>query len=126
MKFTVNKNDFVNALKYPSDIANDNNVNPILHGVYLEANNNQITLISSNGDISVKSFINNNLKIESSGKILIRGKILFNIVNKIKDETINFECVDTSILRISTKSFSSDINLMEEHTFPTLNFDHQG
>ncbi|MDR2369412.1 MAG: DNA polymerase III subunit beta [Mycoplasmataceae bacterium] len=122
MKFTIEKNKLLTLLKLPSSIIENTTINPVLTGLLMEVKNNQITIISTNNHISVKS-TTNDLKIESEGKVLIHGKLLYNIVNKLKETSITLEVVDSSIIRITTPSFSSDLNLLDNVGYPTVNFD---
>jgi DNA polymerase-3 subunit beta len=122
MKFTIEKSKFINLLKLPSSIIDSTTINPVLMGVLLEIKNKELTIVSSNNNISVKSNTNN-LEIETEGKILIHGKLLYNIINKLKETNVTLEVVDNSIIRISTPSFSSDLNLLDNVGYPAINFD---
>jgi DNA polymerase-3 subunit beta len=124
MKFEIEKQKIINLLKIPSFIIDANGINPILMGILLECKNQELIAISSNNNLSLKTSTKN-LKIKTEGKILVQGKLLYNIVNKIKEKIINFEVVDNSIIRISTPTFSSDLNLLDNVGYPSINFIYQ-
>ncbi|MDR1991721.1 MAG: DNA polymerase III subunit beta [Mycoplasmataceae bacterium] len=122
MKFTIEKNELINLLKTPCGIINNNNINHILTGILIECKNNELIVISSNNNLSIKS-TTKNLTIHKDGYVLIYGKLFYNIITKLKDVQVNFEVVDNSIVRISTPTFSSDLNLLDNVNYPLINFD---
>jgi DNA polymerase-3 subunit beta len=124
MKFTIERHQFTNALKYNVNAIDNININPVLNSVLLEIENNALIITSSNNAVSVRSQIKDSLENLSPGKVLVKGRILFSIVNKIKEDKITFEVVDNSIGRVSSTSFSSDINIMDATSFPSINFSH--
>ncbi|MDR1234622.1 MAG: DNA polymerase III subunit beta [Mycoplasmataceae bacterium] len=124
MKFTIEKQKFINILKIPSSIIDSGGINPILMGILLECKNNHLTIVSSNNNLSIKSSTQD-LKIEKEGKVLIHGKLLYNVINKLKETSITLEVVDNSIMRISTPSFSSDLILLDNFGYPSINFEYQ-
>jgi DNA polymerase-3 subunit beta len=125
MKFTINKNSFLKALKQATNIIDNNNINPVLSGILINCKDKTLTITSSNNNISFITTIND-ANIQKEGIVLVRGKILFNIINKLKNEDITIEIVDNSVLRISTSNFSSDINTLESTSYPSINFNYEG
>jgi DNA polymerase III sliding clamp (beta) subunit (PCNA family) len=124
MKFTIEKNTFLNLLKLPTNIVDNTNINPVLTGIVVECKDKQLTIISSNNNLSLRSSCDD-VEIIKTGKVLIRGKLLFSIINKLKQSKITFEVVDNSIVRISTNNFSSDINLLDDVSYPSINFNFE-
>ncbi|MDR2823355.1 MAG: DNA polymerase III subunit beta [Mycoplasmataceae bacterium] len=126
MKFTIKRQQFTNALKFNVNIIDNININPLLNSVLLKVGNNILTIISSNNTISIQNQVKESLEIVSDGKVLVKGRILFNILSKIKEEEITFEIIDNSIGRVSSSSFSSDINILDATSYPNINFSHEG
>ena len=124
MKFTIDKNLLVKKLKFCNEIISDLTTIPSLSGILINVEENKITLTSSNQTTSCKIEINNNITISSIGKILIKGNLLFNIISKLSDDKVTFNLIDNSIVRISTKTFTSDLNLLEDFSYPLINFQH--
>jgi DNA polymerase-3 subunit beta len=123
MKFTIDKTKFLNLLKLPTNIVDNSNINPVLTGILIECKNKKLTVISSNNNLSIHAQCED-ADILKEGKILIRGKLLFNIVSKLKESNVSFEVIDNSIIRISTNKFSSDINLLDDVGYPSINFNY--
>ncbi len=111
MKFTIDKNLLVKKLKFCNEIILDLTTIPSLSGILI---------------IVEEIEINNNINIFSTGKILIKGSLLFNIISKISENKITFNLIDNSIVRISTDKFTSDLNLLEDFTYPMIKFNHIG
>ncbi|WP_027119765.1 DNA polymerase III subunit beta [[Mycoplasma] testudinis] len=125
MKVTINKNVLIEALKFSNNIISNNISNAALSCVLLEITDTDFKVISSNGIISSVYKIKENIDIESPGKILVKGKLFFNIVSKIKEENIDLEEIDSS-LQIKTKNYISNINTLDHSSFPNIDFDSTG
>lgn len=123
MKFYINKKDLYNSLKICNSLVDNSTSNPYIQCIYIEANKNKLTFITTNGLISCKSEIEN-VNIISEGKILVKSKLLFNIIQKFKNEEFFFEKVDNSILNIRTDFFDSNITIIEDEKYPNINFDY--
>lgn len=124
MKFTIKKDVLFKNLKICNEVVNNININPVLSGVLIKVEDNKISLICSNQTTSCNLEINNNITISSTGSILIKCSLLFNIISKILEDTITFNLIDNSIIRISTEKFTSDLNLLDEFSYPLINFSH--
>lgn len=122
MKFIIQREEFLNALKTSNSICENSYNSPILSSLLITVENNHIEISSMNNNIFSKTTINSNITINKTGKILIKGSLLFNIVSKIEEKELTLEAIDTNVVRISTNSFSSDINLIESESFPIMNF----
>jgi DNA polymerase-3 subunit beta len=124
MKFTIEKSIFTQTLKSSVGILDAIITNPIMDCVLLEAVNNQLIITSSNNSASLKNTIQTGIKVEKEGKALVKGRIIYNIVSKLKEKELSLEIIDSSILRINTATFSSDINVLDFFSYPNINFDY--
>lgn len=124
MKFKTNKQNIINFIKFANSIVDNSISTPYILGLYIEAKDNKLYITSTNGYISSKSIIENNIQIIEEGKILIKSRLFFNILSKLKNEEILFEKVDNSILKIKTNNFDSNINIMDEEQYPLINFNY--
>jgi DNA polymerase-3 subunit beta len=124
MKFTIEKSIFTQTLKSSVGILDAIITNPIMDCVLLEVTNNELIITSSNNSASLKNTIKSGVKVEKEGKALVKGRIIYNIVSKLKEKELTLEIIDSSILRINTTTFSSDINVLEFFSYPNINFDY--
>jgi DNA polymerase III sliding clamp (beta) subunit (PCNA family) len=124
MKISIEKQELLKHLKTSVGLLESLNTNPTMDCLLIEAKDKQLTIISSNNFSSLKN-TTNKLTISTPGKVLVRGKIIYSIISKLKEKQINIELIDNKILRISTESFSSDINTEESSTYPSINFNFE-
>ncbi len=122
MKFTINKESLLNKLKFCNEIVDSSSINPILSNLLINVNEDNIEFICSNQLISSKTIIKNNISISSTGSILIKTNLLFNIISKINEDKITFDLVDNSIIHIFTNKFTLDLNVLESYSYPVINF----
>ena len=124
MKIKASKNAILSVLKFNNSIIDNTVSSPYIQGILIEAIDNKIYLTSTNSFISAKTIIDKGIQIIEEGKLLVKSKIFFNIISKLKNEEIIIEKVDNSVLKIKTESFDSNINIMDEQQYPNINFDY--
>lgn len=124
MKFTIKKTILNNALKNINNIIDQNNTNPVLTGVQIKVIDNKIFLTCNNGSTRYQQIVSD-VKIEKPGEILVKARVLYEIITSLKQDEITFTQIDESILHIQTSSYSSDINLLDNFSFPVLKFEFQ-
>lgn len=127
MKFRIPKrklNEILNEVMKAIDF------NPILvslKGVYIEATKTNITFITSDGNLSIKTIIDTNDEIEviESGKILIPCKLFLETSKKQIGDMIVIEKKE-NILFLTSKNSSITINLLNKEDYPHINFELSG
>ncbi len=124
MKIIIKRSALLNALKFCNNIISGILTNPTLLGILFEVKDNEVILTCSNGTISGQYKIEDTKLIETikPGKILIRAKLLLNVISKLKESDITIEQVDSSVIRITTKTFNSNINIQDDNMYPSINF----
>ncbi|MDE5949530.1 MAG: DNA polymerase III subunit beta [Malacoplasma sp.] len=128
MKIIVNKKKIFESVKICNSISDMVNSSHNFLVTLIEVENSKLKFTSSNGLISIKSIIekDESLNIISNGKVLVKTKTLFNVLSKLKNEMINLERIDNSVLKIKTDYFDSNINILDEEKYPNINFDFSG
>ena len=114
INFSINKNLFLQALNTTKRAISHKNAIPILSTVKIDVTNEGITLIGSNGQISIENFIsikneNAGLLITSSGSILLEATFFINVVSSLPDITLDFKEIDQK--QIVLTSGKSEITL---------------
>ena len=114
INFSINKNLFLQALNTTKRAISLKNVIPILSTVKIDVTNEGITLIGSNGQISIENFIsikneNAGLLVTSSGSILLEATFFINVVSSLPDITLDFKEIDQK--QIVLTSGKSEITL---------------
>lgn len=114
INFSINKNLFLQALNITKRAINLKNAIPILSTVKIDVTNEGITLIGSNGQISIENFIsikneNAGLLVTSSGSILLEATFFINVVSSLPDVTLDFKEIEQK--QIVLTSGKSEITL---------------
>ena len=114
INFSINKNLFLQALNTTKRAISHKNAIPILSTVKIDVTSEGITLIGSNGQISIENFIsikneNAGLFITSSGSILLEATFFINVVSSLPDITFDFKEIEQK--QIVLTSGKSEITL---------------
>ncbi len=114
INFSINKNLFLQALNTTKRAISLKNAIPILSTVKIDVTNEGITLIGSNGQISIENFIsikneNAGLLVTSSGSILLEATFFINVVSSLPDVTLDFKEIEQK--QIVLTSGRSEITL---------------
>ena len=126
MIFKIKKEEILKILKISETIINKKNnsiiSNPIFLNSYLEINKKNPKIISNNGILNCEYNIDlNKINIEQEGNILLKASIIYEIINKLDEEWIEFNKIDETILLIKTKNFNAQINLIDASQYPISN-----
>ena len=112
--FSINKNLFLQALNTPKRAISTKNAIPILSTVKIDVTKEGITLIGSNGQISIENFIsvqneNAGLLITSPGSILLEANFFINVISSLPDIVLDFKEIEQK--QIVLTSGKSEITL---------------
>lgn len=124
MKFTISKNIIEKQIDRCS-VGLIPNSNSPFGSFYVLADRNGLTLITTNGELSFKSFISQDkLEIEEVGFCLLDGVFLKDIVKKSEDK-ITFKVIENEI-EISWKNTKIVKILKDQSIFPEIDFESIG
>ena len=112
--FSINKNLFLQALNTTKRAISTKNAIPILSTVKIDVTKEGITLIGSNGQISIENFIsvqneNAGLLINSPGSILLEANFFINVISSLPDIVLDFKEIEQK--QIVLTSGKSEINI---------------
>ncbi len=126
MKIKIQKKELMKNLEKISKAINSNSHLQSLKGILFEVKEKGITLLSSNGNLCIKKTIqlNDYIKIEKEGKILIPGVLFLKIIKKLENE-IELETKNNSLI-IKNENSKWTLQLMDESQFPIINFENIG
>ena len=101
---------------------------PILSGIYFSLSDYGLTLISSDSNISIKTFIEkkkekNTLNIHETGEVVLDARFILEIIRKIESEYITVETIDGNLIKVSGGKSEYKINGMNAYDYPAINFD---
>ena len=112
--FSINKNLFLQALNTTKRAISHKNAIPILSTVKIDVTKEGITLIGSNGQVSIENFIstqneNAGLLVNSTGSILLEATFFISVVSSLPDIILDFKEIEQK--QIVLTSGKSEITL---------------
>ena len=127
MNFKIAKTELMNALSLSTRALSSTTPLPILNGILFKLNEDSLTLISSDSNISIKKVINKSdnstLIIDETGEVVIDGKFILEAVRKIDNDLINVEIIDGNLIKISGGKTEFKLNGMNADNYPNISFD---
>ncbi len=125
MKFKIRRADFFKTLSHLQGIVDKKNSLPILANILIEAKDNQLTLSSTDMDISIIETINCN--IIEDGATTINSQILYDIVRKIDDSSeIEIIANDGKLLTLRSSVSRFSLSCLPKEDYPIIEKDNSG
>ncbi len=119
MKFIVNKPVIYKTLSHLQSIVNKKNTLPILSNILIEANQNTLTLSSTDMDISIKETII--CDVIDEGSTTLNAQIMFDIIKKLPENSeIEFISNDAKILTIRSSVSKFSLSCLPKDEFPII------
>ena len=118
MKFIVRKEDLFNGIKIFERANSQKAVQPVLYNILIETlDNNQIRLTATDLVLTVITTVD--AQIEQAGKITLPARKLNEIVSKLGNDLVTFECEDNGVnVNISCNKSKFDIIGITANEFP--------
>ena len=125
MNFTINRSAFISQLNNILRAISSKTTIPILTGLKMVVNKDNIVLTGSNSDITIESVINandaeNDLTIEATGAIVLPARFFSDIVKKLPDKKVTIEVTSGIQADITSGSAKFQINGQDAENFPHL------
>ncbi len=118
MKFTISQKSFQAALNIVQRGLSGKNLMEVLKGIHIEAVDNTLLITTNNLELGILTRVPAN--VEEDGRILVEGKILFDIIRKLPNELIKFSVGNDNLVHISTSRSKFNIVAMINDRFPLL------
>lgn len=125
MNFTINRSAFISQLNNVLRAISSKTTIPILTGLKMVVNEDNIVLTGSNSDITIESVISandadNDLTIEETGAIVLPARFFSDIVKKLPDKKVTIEVTSGFQADITSGSAKFQINGQDAENFPHL------
>ncbi|MFA6649580.1 MAG: hypothetical protein WCS48_05800, partial [Candidatus Izemoplasmatales bacterium] len=123
MKFTINKEVILNQLLIVQKALSTKTPAPYLQGIKLEVYQNELIMITSNSEISIKlSLKDDSLVVEETGEVLIPGKYFVEIIRKLDGVKLDMSVIDNNMLRIVAGNSDVTLNMLNVEDYPQIDF----
>ncbi|MDO4912798.1 MAG: DNA polymerase III subunit beta [Lactobacillus sp.] len=122
MKFTINRNLFINNLTNVMRAISSRATIPILNGIKLVLTDDALTLTGSDTDISIELKIpaSDDLRIETPGTIVLNARFFSEIIKKLPGKEFSFNVLDGFQTKISSETSEFTINGLDANSYPRL------
>lgn len=126
MHFKISKNELLKALNTVARAASFNTPLPSLCGIKFEAYDDQLILVASDSNISIKVTLTkdeeNELVIYEDGICVIDSRYILDIVRKIDGKYINLEIMDGTLVKIEGGTSKFKLNSIPASDYPGISF----
>lgn len=129
MNFKINRKKLIESLERVTRIIDYKSYVASLHGLVIQVNVDNICLIASNENVSIKDTIENDqfdLSIKEVGNILIKGKFVLDILKKMDDEIIKISNFEKNAVYITGTNNEFTLNILDYEDYPLIGFNRKG
>ncbi|WP_179957985.1 DNA polymerase III subunit beta [Bacillus sp. AR18-7] len=119
MNITIEKQALIEGLTKVGKYTANNDIVPILNGIYLKVSEDEISLIGSNKESTIKYTISNKetFNIHQTGQVVL-PKTFTDIVKKLPTGLVNISFTDFSSVSISSEKSLFTINGLDAVEYP--------
>lgn len=125
MKFSIKRSVFLNQLTNVTRAIPNKATIPILTGVKLELNSNNLVLIGSDSEISIESIITNQddlnqLEIIETGSVVLPARLFNEIIRKLPTDKLVIEVNEQFVATISSGKATFNVIGVSGEAYPKL------
>ncbi|MCJ1781543.1 DNA polymerase III subunit beta [Mammaliicoccus sciuri] len=126
MKFTIQRDYFLNQLNDTLKAISPRTTLPILTGIKIDATDKGIILTGSDSEISIEITINQNIDgekivdIEKKGSVVLPGRFFVDIVKKLPGKTVNLSTNDQFKTLITSGHSEFNVSGLDPDQYPLL------
>lgn len=119
MKFSIPQKDFLEGIQTVQRAVSNKNTLPILAGILLKADNNQLKLVATDLEIGIECYVN--AEIIANGEIVLPANHLSNIIRELPSKPVEVDCnLETRSAEIICGHSRFNINGFPADDFPML------
>ncbi|MBB6450599.1 DNA polymerase-3 subunit beta [Geomicrobium halophilum] len=126
MHFTIDTNKFVTSVQHANRAVTSRTTIPILTGIKISATTEGITLIGSDSDISIETYIpysdeeREYMTVHEEGEMVLQAKYFSEIVRKMPGETLTLKKDGQMAATIESDSVIFNLNGYDPENYPRL------
>lgn len=132
MRFTIKREDFLKGLNIAARAVANKNAKVVLENFKLDLDDRGLFITGTDENISIKTQVPYRLGDESiirnhkEGSILIKARLLVEIVRKMDSEDITLDVIDSTIATISNNRSEYRLNCVSVDEYPDLDLEASG
>lgn len=118
MKFCVESNELNEALAVVTKALSSSNETPVLRGIYISAFENELYMKCSDSSVQIETSIP--ALVEEDGAAVMPGRLMADLVRRMKGSKIDFETIDEFSLKIENGKSKSVLQFFDPDTYPKM------
>lgn len=118
MNFKCEKNILQDAINTVQKAVTGKSTMPVLSGILIKAENNEIVFTGSDLDLSIEKRISS--EVTENGNVVIDAKLFGEIIRKLPNDIIEIKTTDNNFLEISCQKSDFKLIHMDPDEFPEL------
>ncbi|PJI08356.1 MULTISPECIES: DNA polymerase III subunit beta [Clostridium] len=118
MKFICEKNILQEAIMTAQKAVTGKSTMPVLQGIYMNAENNQLTLIGSDIDLSIETKIN--VEVLESGRVVLDARLFSEIIRKLPNSKVEIITTENNCVEITCNKSKFTLIYLNPDDFPSL------
>ena len=122
MRFIISRNNLMNALNIASKAVTNKTPIAVLTGIKFDLTEKGLTLIGSDTDLSISTFIKADEANEKNITIFETGSCVTEIIRKIEGDRVEIELVDGNLVKIVDQKSNFSLNSINVNEFPFIDF----
>ncbi|MGX7107332.1 DNA polymerase III subunit beta [Hutsoniella sourekii] len=125
MKFTIKRQPFNNQVANILRAIPSKSTIPVLTGIKLAVNQNELVMIGSDSEISIEAFLpvadpEYQLDIQTTGQVVVAARLFSEIIRKLPEESVTIEVDDQLQVSINSGKANFTLNGMAGDSYPQL------
>ena len=127
MRFIISRNNLMNALNIVSKAVTNKTPIAVLTGIKFNLTKEGLTLIGSDTDLSISTFIKADAKdkaitIFETGNCVLNAKYITEIIRKLDGDRVEIEQIDGNLVKIVDSKSNFSLNSINVNEFPFIDF----
>ena len=132
MRFTIKREEFLKGLTIASRAISSKNAKAVLENFKLDLDDRGLFITSTDENISIKTQVPYKLGEEDiirnhkEGSVLVKAKLLLEMVRKMDTDEITLDVIDSTIATISNNRSEYRLNCVKVDEYPDLDLEATG
>jgi DNA polymerase III, beta subunit len=118
MNFKCKKSNLQEAISIAQKAVTGKSTMQILEGIFINASNDEITLIGSDSDLCIETKCSG--EVLESGKIVVDSKIFGEIIRKLPSDLIEISTMENNTIQITCQKSTFTLVYMDAEDYPSI------
>lgn len=132
MKIKINKDHLLKSILLATRSVASKSPNPALLNVLISVDETGLSLLGSNGDLTIKSFTPIRvdelevIRVYEPGEALVNARLFSDIVRRLEGSEVDIEVIEETLVQIRDGRSEFNINSARPSDYPDFNLENEG